>query len=134
MRPWVGPGPVFVYEWLMATRRWQFYACGLGSWPRSSPGCRSPGCTCWKIIARARLFRPRRWRSSANALRHDRCDGTDAGAAGGAAATAGAVCLDKARGTLDHVLATDLSDAEIVLGKLGVRLVPRSAWSPASFP
>ena len=40
------------------------------------------------------------------------------------AATAGAVCLDKARGTLDHVLATDLSNAEIVLGKLGVRLIP----------
>ena len=40
------------------------------------------------------------------------------------AATAGAVCLDKARGTLDHLLATDLSNAEIVLGKLGVRLVP----------
>ncbi len=40
------------------------------------------------------------------------------------AATAGAVCLDKARGTLDHMLATDLSNAEIVLGKLGARLVP----------
>ena len=40
------------------------------------------------------------------------------------AATAGAVCLDKMRGTLDHMLATDLSNAEIVLGKLGVRLVP----------
>src|SRR5262249_24458845 len=40
------------------------------------------------------------------------------------AATAGAICLDKARGTLDHMLATDLSSAEVVLGKLGVRLVP----------
>ena len=40
------------------------------------------------------------------------------------AATAGAICLDKARGTLDHMLATDLSNAEIVSGKLGVRLVP----------
>ena len=40
------------------------------------------------------------------------------------AATAGAICLDKARGTLDHMLTTDLSNAEIVLGKLGVRLVP----------
>ena len=40
------------------------------------------------------------------------------------AATAGAVCLDKMRGTLDHMLTTDLSNAEIVLGKLGVRLVP----------
>jgi ABC-type transport system involved in multi-copper enzyme maturation permease subunit len=39
------------------------------------------------------------------------------------AATAGAVCLDKARGTLDHMLVTDLSNAEIVLGKLGVRLI-----------
>ena len=40
------------------------------------------------------------------------------------AATAGAICLDKARGTLLHVLVTDLSDAEIVLGKLAARLVP----------
>src|SRR5262249_51378911 len=40
------------------------------------------------------------------------------------AATAGAVCLDKARGALDHMLVTDLSNAEIVLGKLGVRLIP----------
>ncbi|HEX5269218.1 MAG TPA: hypothetical protein VFW33_01960, partial [Gemmataceae bacterium] len=38
--------------------------------------------------------------------------------------TAGAVCLDKARGTLAHVLVTDLSSAEIVLGKLGSRLLP----------
>ena len=40
------------------------------------------------------------------------------------AATAGSVCLDKPRGTLDHMLATDLSNAEIVLGKLRVRLPP----------
>jgi ABC-type transport system involved in multi-copper enzyme maturation permease subunit len=38
--------------------------------------------------------------------------------------TAGAVCLDKARGTLAHVLVTDLSAAEVVLGKLGSRLLP----------
>ena len=40
------------------------------------------------------------------------------------AATAGAICLDKARGTLAHVMVTDLSDPEVVLGKLGARLVP----------
>jgi ABC-type transport system involved in multi-copper enzyme maturation permease subunit len=40
------------------------------------------------------------------------------------AAAAGAICLDKARGTLLHVLVTDLSDAEVVLGKLAARLVP----------
>ena len=40
------------------------------------------------------------------------------------AATAGAICLDRARGTLAHMLMTDLSTAEIVLGKLAARLVP----------
>ena len=40
------------------------------------------------------------------------------------AATAGAICLDKARGTLTHMLMTDLADFEIVLGKLAARLIP----------
>jgi ABC-type transport system involved in multi-copper enzyme maturation permease subunit len=40
------------------------------------------------------------------------------------AATASAVCVDKARGTLLHAFVTDLTDREIVLGKLGARLVP----------
>ena len=40
------------------------------------------------------------------------------------AATAGAICLDRARGTLTHLLMTDLSNVEIVLGKLAARLVP----------
>ena len=40
------------------------------------------------------------------------------------AATAGAICLDKGRGTLLHLLVTDLSDPEVVIGKLAARLVP----------
>jgi hypothetical protein len=40
------------------------------------------------------------------------------------AATAGAINMDQARGTLLHMLVTDLSDAEIVLDKLAARLVP----------
>ncbi len=40
------------------------------------------------------------------------------------AASAGAICMDRARGTLLHVMVTDLSDVEIVLGKLGSRLAP----------
>jgi len=40
------------------------------------------------------------------------------------AATAGAICFERARGTLAHILATDLSDSEIVLGKLAARLLP----------
>jgi ABC-type transport system involved in multi-copper enzyme maturation permease subunit len=43
---------------------------------------------------------------------------------GAPAATAGAVSLDKARGALVHLLVTDLSGAEIVLGKLAARLLP----------
>jgi ABC-type transport system involved in multi-copper enzyme maturation permease subunit len=40
------------------------------------------------------------------------------------AATAESICIDRARGTLTHMLMTDLSDVEIVLGKLGARLAP----------
>jgi ABC-type transport system involved in multi-copper enzyme maturation permease subunit len=40
------------------------------------------------------------------------------------AAAAGAICMDRARGTLLHVLTTDLSDVEIVVGKLAARLTP----------
>ena len=40
------------------------------------------------------------------------------------AATAGTICQDRSSGRLAQLLATDLSDAEIVLGKLGARLVP----------
>jgi ABC-type Na+ efflux pump permease subunit len=40
------------------------------------------------------------------------------------AAAASSVCMDRARGTLVHMLVTDLSDREIVLGKLGSRLAP----------
>jgi ABC-type transport system involved in multi-copper enzyme maturation permease subunit len=40
------------------------------------------------------------------------------------AATAGVICIERARGTLLHLMVTDLSDAEIVLGKLGARLAP----------
>jgi ABC-type transport system involved in multi-copper enzyme maturation permease subunit len=40
------------------------------------------------------------------------------------AATAGAICVDRSRGTLAHMLMTELSDPEIVLGKLGARMLP----------
>jgi len=50
------------------------------------------------------------------------------------AATAGAICLDRARGTLAHVLATDLSDAEIVLGKLAARVAPILALVACTWP
>ena len=48
--------------------------------------------------------------------------------------TAGAVCLDKARGSLMHLLVTDLSAREIVFGKLAVRLIPLFGLVLASVP
>ena len=40
------------------------------------------------------------------------------------ASAVGSMSSDRARGTLVHMMATELSDAEIVLGKLGARLAP----------
>lgn len=40
------------------------------------------------------------------------------------AAMVGSICGDRSRGVLAHLLATDLSSAEIVLGTLGARLLP----------
>jgi ABC-type transport system involved in multi-copper enzyme maturation permease subunit len=50
------------------------------------------------------------------------------------AATAGAICLERARGTLDHLLVTALLDTEIVLGKLGARLIPVLGLVACSWP
>jgi ABC-type transport system involved in multi-copper enzyme maturation permease subunit len=120
----LGPGPVFAYEWLTSTRRWQLYALrtvfiGL-------------------ILIGMTLVHATMLREHPNDLVSLRSLATYAEQMyrtvvsleltlvllAAPAATAGAVCLDKARGTLDHMLATDLSNAEIVLGKLGVRLIP----------
>ncbi len=125
MPPRVGPGPVFVYDWLTTARRWQVYATrtafvaiilvgmmivwrnermlGTSSQTVSIQQLAAFGESLYRAIASTELtlvllVAP--------------------------AVTAGAVCVDKARGTLDHMLTTDLSNAEIVLGKLGVRLVP----------
>ena len=62
--------------------------------------------------------------SGAEILPDDRLDRAGDHALVAPAATAGAICIDKARGRIDHMLATDLSNAEIVLGKLGMPLVP----------
>ena len=50
------------------------------------------------------------------------------------AATSTAICLDRARGTLAHVMATDLSDSEIVLGKLAARLLPVMGLVACTWP
>lgn len=121
----LGPGPVFVYEGLVASRRWQLYAQRAGFvglilagiilvGTRSDIGTGPDGRVSLQELAALgqRLFRSFATIEVGLVLLV------------APAATAGAVCLDRARGTLDHMLATDLSNTEIVLGKLGVRLIP----------
>jgi ABC-type transport system involved in multi-copper enzyme maturation permease subunit len=123
LRP--GPGPVFVYEWLMTTRRWQLYAPRAGfltvilaaislAWPNSFWNRRPDQTVSIQMMTYVgeSLFETTASIELTLVL------------LAAPAATAGAVCLAKARGTLDHMLATDLSNAEIVLGKLGAGLVP----------
>ncbi len=125
MRVRLGPGPVFAYEWLTSTRRWQLFALraafvaallfGMMVVWQVAPDRQSRGQTV-SIETLARY-------GEAFYLTIVTIELTLVLLAA-PAATAGAVCLDKARGTLDHLMATDLSNSEIVLGKLGVRLVP----------
>jgi len=132
----LGPGPVFVHESIAATGRWQLYAlralfvmgllAGLGIvwlvvWLEEGKPFGSVtlqelaqlGESIYYVISTIQLMlvlivAP--------------------------AATAGAICLDRARGTLTHILATDLGDAEIVLGKLAARLVPVMSLVAATVP
>jgi ABC-type transport system involved in multi-copper enzyme maturation permease subunit len=121
-RTWPGLGPVFASEWLTASRRWQGYALrsllvlllllGLsGVWLGSHDGAGELSVqqvteigrgfyavTTLMVLGLVGLVAP--------------------------AAAAGAICLDKARGNLTLLFSTDLTDAEIVLGKLAARLVP----------
>jgi len=130
-RGWLGP--VFAYEWLTATRRWQMYAgraafvglllvglvfvwangfhngAGLTTYREQAEIGRTFFQTLVSIeVVMIMLTAP--------------------------AAAAGAICLDKARGTLLHVLVTDLSDSEIVLGKLEARLAPMLGLVACSLP
>ena len=121
----LGPGPVFVYEWLTAARRWQLYAMRAGFIGTILIGL----CLVWNQISGNRLpDAPVSIQELAqfgwSIYRTITLVELTLILLAAPAATAGAVCFDKARGTLDHMLATDLSNAEIVLGKLGVRLIP----------
>lgn len=117
----VGLGPVFAMEWMIATRRWQAFAArslfvaillvslGLVSWE----GWNAPLTTIQQQAALGRAFFVAMASTQLVLV-----------LLAAPAATAGAICQDKARGNLAHLLATDLSDVEIVLGKLAARLVP----------
>jgi hypothetical protein len=128
------PSPVFVYEWITSTRRWQVYALrslfvlgllvatmliGL-----SREAVESGGPARLRALAEVgeRLFVAVVGTQLTLVL------------LAAPAATAGAICLDRSRGTLTHLLVTDLSDREIVLGKLAARLVPVLVMIAATLP
>ena len=118
----VGLGPVFAFEWLTASRRWQGYALrsslvvllllGLSAVRLSSPDGEG------ELSVRQQAEMGRAFYAVTSLIM--------LGLVGLAApaATAGAICSDKSRGNLTLLFATDLSDAEVVLGKLAARLVP----------
>lgn len=117
-----GLGPVFAYEWLTASRRWQGYALrsllvfllllGLAAvWLGNLDA--EGGMSIDRMAEVGRAF------YAVTTLILLGLVGLAA-----PAATAGSICLDKARGNLTLLFATDLTDAEILLGKLGARLVP----------
>ncbi len=118
----IGFGPVFVYEWITSTRRWRAYAARslfvfaiffalVGVWSRTD---------------RATNFSTIQYLADLGERFFVAVIGTQLTVVllAAPAATAGSICLDRARGTLTHMLLTDLSVAEIVLGKLAARLVP----------
>src|SRR5262245_31079004 len=127
-------GPVFVYEWITAARRWQMYATRAlyvalllavvtVVWAKNV----EPG---------TRLGPDRRAYEAMGTALYQAFVGTQLAIIllAAPAATAGSVCLDKARGTLLHLLVTDLTAREIVLGKLATRLIPVLGLVASSVP
>jgi ABC-type transport system involved in multi-copper enzyme maturation permease subunit len=118
----LGLGPVFAFEWIALSRRWQWYALR----------------SLFAGMLLAALFVI----LSSSRIPHGGMTFRDLAKLGmgfyfavigtqltlvllaAPAATAGSICLDRASGKLTHILVTDLSDFEIVLGKLAARLVP----------
>jgi len=133
----LSPGPVFVFESITASRRWQVYALRA--------------CFVLALLASLTMVV---W-STVGLDYNNPKNGAVAHQMGrlgeqfyyaisliqialvmlaAPAATAGSVCLDRARGALAHVLVTDLTDREIVLGKLAARLAPVAALVFAAVP
>jgi len=127
MERW-GLGPVFVYESLLNARRWQVYAArsmfvlalliGMGIvWIGNINQATSFNTTApltFQAMSRIgeKFFYALAGIQLALVL------------LAAPAATAGSICMDRARGTLLHMMVTDLSDVEIVLGKLAARVAP----------
>ncbi len=117
-----GLGPVFAFEWLVLARRWQWYAL------------RSVFAGLLLTALVVVLLDTNRYGRELDIRGLARLGQTFYIAVmaiqitlvllAAPAATAGAIAQDRASGMMTHLLVTDLSDPEIVLGKLVARLVP----------
>ena len=118
----LGPGPVFAFEWLTRSRRWQNYAI-RGLFVLALLGDLG---LVWQTAKESTHLTARQQLVQAGTQFFYTMTITQLALVllAAPAATAGAICLDKARGTLAHVMVTDLTDREVVLGKLAARLVP----------
>jgi ABC-type transport system involved in multi-copper enzyme maturation permease subunit len=127
-----GPGPVFIYDCLANSRRWQTYAI------RSSGVAALLVAMTTIAVSQGATLKRNSWREYAQLGEYYfyAMIGVELALVmlAAPAAAAGAICLDRARGTLAHMLATDLSDSEIVLGKLAARLMPVLGLVACSWP
>lgn len=128
MRNRVGPGPVFVYESLILARRWQIYAgralfvlailigLSIAWWATVEMLAARTSGTAVTLQALASVGEGFFYALAAIQITVVFLVAP--------AATAGAICQDRAQGILTQLAVTDLSSAEIVLGKLASRLAP----------
>jgi ABC-type transport system involved in multi-copper enzyme maturation permease subunit len=131
-----GPGPVFIHESIAATRRWQMYALralfvfglllGLAAVLLLNMAVLAQPMGSYPIHELAELGESFYYAIATVQL------GLVLLVA--PAATAGTICADRASGTLTHMLVTDLTCSEIVLGKLAARLVPVFGLVAATVP
>jgi ABC-type transport system involved in multi-copper enzyme maturation permease subunit len=129
----LGPGPVFQFECLTSSRRWQHFAgrvfcisllLAALCWVAVGVSSRSPGSVGLRELATAgEKFYLAITITQLSLL-----------LLVAPAVAADAICLDKARGALLPLLTTDLSSREIILGKLLARYLPIVGYVFCSLP
>jgi ABC-type transport system involved in multi-copper enzyme maturation permease subunit len=125
-------GPVFVNEWLTTSRRWQVYAGRsvfvaallVGLWSAWVSRASNQGVPTIQIMASV-------GQGFFNAIVFTQMTLTFLVAP---ASTAGAICEDRSSGKLEQLLTTELSDSEIILGKLAARLLPMLGLVACALP
>jgi ABC-type transport system involved in multi-copper enzyme maturation permease subunit len=127
----LGLGPVFVYEWLTRSRRRSLYVgravfvgallTMLGATWAYEGLSSNPSLNAFARLGSQFFYTLTLTQFTLIAL-------------AAPAAAAGAICLDRERGALTHMLVTDLSSVEIILGKLVARLIPALTLMACGLP